>query len=59
MARQYGVTLKEMYQRLKLQYDGYHFCEKMTDVYNPFSLLNAFGKHRFVTTGSARVHRLT
>lgn len=44
MARQYGVTLEEMYQRLKLQYDGYHFCEKMTDVYNPFSLLNAFGK---------------
>ena len=22
--------------------DGYHFSEKMTDVYNPFSLLNAF-----------------
>lgn len=44
MARQYGVTLEEMYRRLKLQYDGYHFCEKMTDVYNPFSLLNAFGK---------------
>ena len=28
--------------RLKRQYDGYHFGEKMTDVYNPFSLLNAF-----------------
>ena len=46
MARQYGVTLEEMYRRLKLQYDGYHFCEKMTDVYNPFSLLNAFGKRQ-------------
>ena len=46
MARQYAVTLEEMYQRLKLQYDGYHFCEKMTDVYNPFSLLNAFGKQQ-------------
>ena len=44
IARHYGVTLEEMYRRLKLQYDGYHFCEKMTDVYNPFSLLNAFGK---------------
>ena len=31
-------------QRLKGQYDGYHFSEHLTDVYNPFSLLNAFGK---------------
>ena len=46
MARQYEVTLEAMYRRLKLQYDGYHFCEKMTDVYNPFSLLNAFGKQQ-------------
>ena len=29
---------------LKKQYDGYHFSEKMTDVYTPFSLLNAFNK---------------
>ena len=29
---------------LKAQYDGYHFSEGMTDVYNPFSLLKAF-KH--------------
>ncbi len=31
---------------LKKQYDGYHFSEGMTDVYNPFSILNAlyFGK---------------
>ena len=31
---------------LKSQYDGYHFSDKMTDVYNPFSLLNAFDTQR-------------
>ena len=40
----YGCTESEMLQRLKEQYDGYHFSEHLTDVYNPFSLLNAFGK---------------
>ena len=40
----YGCTESEMLQRLKGQYDGYHFSEHLTDVYNPFSLLNAFGK---------------
>jgi hypothetical protein len=32
--------------RLKLQYDGYHFSEELTDIYNPFSILNAFDKRR-------------
>ena len=27
---------------LKKQYDGYHFSEKMLDIYNPFSIINAF-----------------
>ncbi|MBM6866909.1 AAA family ATPase, partial [Bacteroides caecigallinarum] len=31
-----------MLDKLKENYDGYHFSERMTDVYNPFSLLNAF-----------------
>ena len=35
-----------MRQRLKLQYDGYHFSDRLTDIYNPFSLLNAFSKRR-------------
>ena len=29
---------------LKHRYDGYHFSSNLTDVYNPFSLLNAFAK---------------
>ena len=35
-----------MKERLKLQYDGYHFSEDLTDIYNPFSILNAFAKMR-------------
>ena len=31
---------------LKRQYDGYHFSHKLTDIYNPFSLLNAFATQR-------------
>ena len=42
MAGSQGVSGDEMKELLKRQYDGYHFSEKMTDVYNPFSLLNAF-----------------
>ena len=42
MAGSQGIGADEMKELLKRQYDGYHFSEKMTDVYNPFSLLNAF-----------------
>ena len=34
----------EVKQRLKARYDGYHFSERLIDVYNPFSLINAFAK---------------
>ena len=42
MADEAGVSVEEMTARLKRRYDGYHFSKMMTDVYNPFSLLNAF-----------------
>ncbi|MDY2641782.1 MAG: AAA family ATPase, partial [Mediterranea sp.] len=42
LAEKYRLTVDEMKQMLKLQYDGYHFSPAMTDIYNPFSLLNAF-----------------
>ena len=45
MAERFKVTVPEMLQRLKAQYDGYHFSENLTDIYNPYSLLNAF-KHK-------------
>ena len=46
MAADYRCTSEEMKQRLKLQYDGYHFSDRLTDVYNPFSLLNALDSRR-------------
>lgn len=42
MAESEGCTEEEMRQRLKLHYDGYHFSRAMADIYNPFSVLNAF-----------------
>ena len=36
-------TMEETLQKLKLQYDGYHFCSKSPDIFNPFSLMYAFG----------------
>ncbi|MBQ8867518.1 MAG: ATP-binding protein [Bacteroidaceae bacterium] len=38
----YGMDLEEMKEFLKKQYDGYHFSRRLVDIYNPFSLLNAF-----------------
>jgi hypothetical protein len=36
------ITVEEAKSQLKQRYDGYHFSEGMTDIYNPFTLLNAF-----------------
>ena len=44
MAKKEKKTVELMKEELKPQYDGYHFSDGMTDVYNPFSLLNAFAK---------------
>ena len=42
LAEKYKCTEEEMRRRLKGHYDGYHFSEDSADIYNPFSLLNAF-----------------
>ena len=42
MSCRYECSYDEMRSMLKSHYDGYHFSKNMTDVYNPFSLLNAF-----------------
>lgn len=42
LAEKYHCTEDEMKARLKNQYDGYHFSQRMTDIYNPFSLINVF-----------------
>ena len=42
LAKKYHTTPEGMLEMLKRRYDGYHFSGNLTDVYNPFSLLNAF-----------------
>ena len=44
LAAKYKVTEEGMLDMLKHRYDGYHFSSNLTDMYNPFSLLNAFAK---------------
>jgi hypothetical protein len=42
LAAESHCIVEEMVERLREQYDGYHFTDKMVDVFNPYSLLNAF-----------------
>lgn len=42
LAKKLGLTAEETFAELKALYDGYHFCGESPDIYNPFSLLNAF-----------------
>ena len=46
MAQRTGVTMDECVAQLKEYYDGYHFSEDLTDIYNPFSLLSALASRR-------------
>lgn len=45
-AEELSYTESQMKLILKEQYDGYHFSNKMLDVYNPFSIMNAFDNMR-------------
>ena len=46
LAIKYKYTLDQIKEKLKKQYDGYHFSEELTDIYNPFSILNVFDSNR-------------
>lgn len=41
LGRDMDVTYDDALQLLKDKYDGYHFSRDLTDIYNPFSLVNA------------------
>lgn len=41
------ITYEDILTKLKKMYDGYHFSKKMTDIYNPWSLLNTFQRCDF------------
>lgn len=42
-----GMETGEMMSELKMHYDGYHFTKDKTDIYNPFSLIQALKKKDF------------
>jgi len=42
IAQANNETYEEACRHLKRQYDGYHFSKICEDIYNPFSILNAF-----------------
>ena len=39
-----GIDENETWALFKTKYDGYHFAKTGEDIYNPFSVLNAFAK---------------
>ena len=43
MATEFDCSFEEMHNLLKKHYDGYKFAGKSEEIYNPFSLMNAFG----------------
>ena len=47
MAVKLNITAEEVLAKLKENYDGYHFTYPSPDIYNPFSLLNAFADGKF------------
>ena len=47
LAEKQSLTRTVALSELKRMYDGYHFTQKMVDIYNPYSLINAFTKNDF------------
>lgn len=47
MAQANNETYEEACIHLKQQYDGYHFSKFGVDIYNPFSLFNAFAQRSY------------
>ena len=48
MSKDNEITTEQCLAELKRNYDGYHFSENLkTDIYNPFSLINAFFNKSF------------
>ena len=46
LAERQGKSYEAMLAELKANYDGYHFSEAKTDMYNPFSLVKAFNNKK-------------
>ncbi|MCM1450834.1 MAG: ATP-binding protein [Clostridium sp.] len=47
LADRHSWSVAEAYDKLRLNYDGYHFsAENAPDIYNPFSIINALNSRR-------------
>ena len=47
LAKSKGITKEEAIDKLKENYDGYHFTGKSPDIFNPYSLFNCFSEKKF------------
>lgn len=47
LAESNGLTKEECYERLRQNFDGYHFDVDAPGMYNPFSVLNTLSSQRF------------
>ncbi|MBQ5452938.1 MAG: AAA family ATPase [Bacteroidales bacterium] len=60
LAEKFKCSFEEIIEKLKFQYDGYHFSENSPDIFNPTSILNAFvekklDNHWFETATSSYI----
>jgi hypothetical protein len=47
LATKNKMSVEATIDKLRHYYDGYHFCEDVVGMYNPFSVLNILEKHKF------------
>ena len=47
LAKANTETTTQAIEHLKRQYDGYHFSKAMTDIYNPYSLINVLNSRQY------------
>ena len=47
LARRRNITKEQVIDKLKENYDGYHFTRFSPDIFNPYSLLNCFAENKF------------
>lgn len=47
LAKANNETRAEAIAHIKEMYDGYHFNENLTDIYNPYSLINVLASNRY------------
>lgn len=47
LAQRRNMTKEQVIDKLKENYDGYHFTRFSPDIFNPYSLLNCFAENKF------------